>query len=481
MKSLVAKLTLAFLVVAVAGVGLAALIVRRSTQREFDQLVLTQNQQALTQYLLSYYLLNKSWAGVENLVDARGGAYHGAPEPDGHWNDRRELFVLADKDGTIIFGGGQEYLGKTLRKKDLQKGVALVSGDETVGTLIFLPTIDRWKSGTPEGDFLASFSRAIIIGAMAAVLLAVILGRVLAQTLTQTLRNLTAATREVTAGNLGNQVEVHSRDELGDLAIAFNQMSSELQRSNEAEQEQLRLRQQREAQNRAMTANIAHDLRSPLSVILGYTEALNDGILDPSPDIFGIMHTEAQHLNHLIDDLKTLSLADAGELPLSLQPVAPARIIQRVVDAYQIQANRKRIHLEAHAVPDLPEINVDIERIVQVLGNLMSNALRYTPEGGTITLTGTSAGADEKAGTAVRVLFLVSDSGPGIAPEDLPHIFERTYRGDPARGQANGETGLGLTIAQSLVTAMGGAISVESRHGEGVPGGTGTTFTLAFS
>ena len=495
MKSLAVKLTLAFLVVAIAGVGLAALIVRRSTQREFDQLVLTQNQQALAQNLLRYYQFNGGWQGVDALVGGRGEQMTGSSEPAGHWDDRRELFVLADEDGTIVFGGGKDYVGRTLRQKDLQKGIALMVGDRKVGTLVFLPTIERWKTGTPEGNFLISVSRAIAIGAGAAVLLALVLGGVLAQTLTRTLRELTSATKDLAAGKLGRQVEVHSQDELGTLAAAFNQMSSELQRSTE-------LRQQRDALSRAMTANIAHDLRSPLSVILGYTEALNDGVLEPTPEMFGIMHTEAQHLNHLIEDLKTLSLADAGELPLNPQPVSPERLLQRVADAHQIQAGRKHTTLELHAEADLPEITVDIERMVQVLGNLMSNALRFTPEGGTITLTGTlvSAGVEQpnhaSAGSQLNsqlkplersssrvedILIQVSDNGPGISPEDLPHIFERTYRSDPARGQANlpgfarAETGLGLTIAQSLITAMGGTIRVESRHGAG---STGTTFTI---
>ncbi len=471
MKSLAARLTLAFLVVAIAGVGLAALIIRRSTQREFGLLVLTQNQQALAQNLLRFYQANGSWAGVESLV---GGHSAGSPDLSGQenrWDDRRELFVLADEEGTIIFGGGKNYLGRNLRQKDLQKGVPLQVDGRTVGTLVFLPTIERWSSGTPEGNFLVSVSRAILIGAGAAILLAVVLGGVLAQTLTKTLRELTSATKELAAGKLGHQVEVRSQDELGNLAASFNQMSTDLQQSNE-------LRQQ-------MTANIAHDLRSPLAVILGYTEALNDGVLEPSPEMFGVMHTEAQHLNHLIDALKTLSLADAGELPLNPQPVAPVCLLQRVADAHQVQADRKHILLEVQADADLPAINVDTERMVQVLGNLMSNALRYTPEGGTIRLaagfTRTEARQPSGRSPSRNGWLQVSDNGPGISPEDLPHIFERTYRSDPARGQvivpgfAQAETGLGLTIAQSLVTAMGGTIRVESRHGTG---STGTTFTI---
>jgi signal transduction histidine kinase len=237
------------------------------------------------------------------------------------------------------------------------------------------------------------------------------------------------------------------------LAESFNQMSAELAHSTEL--------------RRRMTADIAHDLRSPLSVILGYTEALSDGKLEPTSEILRVMHTEARHLNHLIDDLKTLSLADAGELPLVLQNVSPGDLLQRAADSQRVLASQKGIHLETHLPAGLPEIRVDVERMAQVLGNLTNNSLRYTPAGGKITLS-----ARAEAG---RVHLAVSDTGAGISPEDLPFVFERSFRGDKARQQVEGsESGLGLAIAKSLVEAQGGVISVTSQEGKG------TTFTITF-
>jgi signal transduction histidine kinase len=340
-----------------------------------------------------------------------------------------------------------------LLARELRKAVPLVVEGRTVGYLVYLPAIERWQAGTPEGNFLLGVNRAILVSTLLAAGFALLLGGVLARTLTRSLRELTQATQALKRGKLGHQVEVHSHDELGVLAESFNQMSAELAHSTEL--------------RRRMTADIAHDLRSPLSVILGYTEALSDGKLEPTSEILRVMHTEARHLNHLIDDLKTLSLADAGELPLVLQNVSPGDLLQRAADSQRVLASQKGIHLETHLPAGLPEIRVDVERMAQVLGNLTNNSLRYTPAGGKITLS-----ARAEAG---RVHLAVSDTGAGISPEDLPFVFERSFRGDKARQQVEGsESGLGLAIAKSLVEAQGGVISVTSQEGKG------TTFTITF-
>jgi signal transduction histidine kinase len=238
-------------------------------------------------------------------------------------------------------------------------------------------------------------------------------------------------------------VEVRSQDELGELAASFNQMSADLKRSNQARKQ--------------MTADIAHDLRSPLSVILGYAEALADGKLLANPEIFDVMYREAGQLNHLIDDLRTLSLADAGELSLNLQQIAPQELLEDTRRAYQFQAQDKNISLRVEAQASTPRILVDPNRMTQVLGNLVGNALRFTPPGGEIVL-----GAEPISGA---VQISVRDSGTGIDAADLPIIFDRFYRSDQSRSH-NGETGLGLAIARSLVEAQGGQITATSKPGE---------------
>ena len=310
-------------------------------------------------------------------------------------------------------------------------------------------------AGSLEANFLSSMRRALILGALAAVLLAFTLGVFLARTISRPLRELTGATQRMAAGELGIQVPVRTNDEVGELADSFNQMSLDLAQATQA--------------RRQMTADIAHDLRTPLSVILGYTEALSDGKLSGAPETYDVMYKEAQHLSHLIDDLRLLSLADTGELPLNRRPVAPRDLLARTAAAHQPQAAKKEIDLQVAAAATLPEIDVDPDRMAQVLNNLVSNALRHTPQGGRVTLS-----AAQKNG---RLLLTVADTGAGIPPGDLPYIFTRFYRGDPSRSRAarqqNGESGLGLAIARSIVNVHGGTISVDSTVGEG------STFTIA--
>jgi two-component system, OmpR family, sensor histidine kinase BaeS len=461
MRSLTVKLTLAFLLVGVAGVLLVAAVVRFYTQRAFNALVLNMNQQALLVNLIRYYEANGSWDGVE-LVFQPGMSEGNSPggDPEGRWDSRRTLFVITDPIGRVVFGESIRYREGKLTERQLKNAIPIQSNGKTIGWIVLTPVLDRWFAGTPEGDFLLGVQRAIWVTSLVATGIALVLGGILAFTLTKSLRTLTSATQEITKGRLGLQVDIQSQDELGQLAQSFNQMSTQLAHSVEL--------------RRQMTADIAHDLRTPLSVILGYTEALTDGKLQPDAEMYSVMHTEAQHLGHLVDDLKVLSLADAGELPLNLQPVAPARLVKRAAEAYQVQAEQGQVTLEASAAPDLPEIKVDVERMAQVLGNLVSNALRYTPPGGRIELSASQQGAN--------VVLVVADTGVGIKPEDLPYIFERSYRGDKARRQGYrqgdspnaGETGLGLTIARSLIEAQGGSIQVSS----GLE--LGTTFKLTF-
>jgi signal transduction histidine kinase len=300
-------------------------------------------------------------------------------------------------------------------------------------------------TGTTEWRVLTLVRQATWIGTAGAVVVAVALGILLGRAVARPVRELTSATRALAEGELGTQVDVRSKDDLGELARSFNQMSAELAHSTQ-------VRRQR-------TADIAHDLRTPLSILLGYTQSLSDGQLRGTREMYATMYGQAQHLRRLIDDLRTLSLVDAGELQLDKVQIAPQSLLASIAAAYRGQAEQHEISLRVFATPDVPLIHVDPDRMAQVLGNLMDNALRYTPPGGQIALL---AESDTEA-----VYLSVQDNGAGISPEDLPYVFERFYSGDKARQAQDGTSGLGLAIAQSLVHAHGGSISVESIVGQG--------------
>jgi signal transduction histidine kinase len=213
-----------------------------------------------------------------------------------------------------------------------------------------------------------------------------------------------------------------------------------------------------------MTADITHELRTPLTVIAGYVESMRDGTLAPTPERLAVVYAEIEHLQHLVGDLRTLAKADTGELKLDKHPASPMDLLQQAYAAFEHQALQQGVRLNAQAQEPLPNILIDEVRMAQVLDNLISNALRFTPAGGQITLRAWQEGA--------QVLFSVQDTGQGIAPADLPNIFERFYRADKSRTSNKGELGLGLAIAKALVEAHAGKIEATSALGEG------TTFTI---
>ncbi|MCB9420439.1 MAG: HAMP domain-containing protein [Ardenticatenaceae bacterium] len=451
MRSLSLKLTLAFLLVGVIGIALVTVVVRLQTQKEFDQFVLDKYQTDLVEELRDYYQNNGNWDDIQAILvrtpDNRHAGSNWAP------------VTLLDAERIVIYGGIRHQTGEEVPKRVGDQSVPIEIDGETVGWVIFenFREVNPNLPESPESVFLRNMNRAILYGALGAVVLALLLAALLGRTIARPVQELTEATQIIAQGDLGHQVPVRTQDEIGRLAESFNQMSADLAESVQ--------------QRRQMTADIAHDLRTPLSVIMGYTESLSDGKFKGSPDIYRIMHKETQHLNRLIDDLRTLSLADAGELPLTRRLVAPHELLGRIAEAHQVQTQQKNISLTVEAAEDLPLINVDPDRMVQVLGNLVNNAFRFTPEGGEIELTAVSTplAANEPAPT--RILFRVTDNGPGIAPEDLPHIFNRFYKGDSSR-QHSSESGLGLAIARSIVEAHGGQIEAASNPGKG------TMFTI---
>ena len=481
MRSLTLKLLLAFLLTSVTGVALASLFIRQSVTREFDSYVIAQQRASFIEEVGNYYETSGGWSGVDRwlrdqtlrrLIDA-------TPAPAGARRDQLRLrFVLADPAGQVVVPFGRYTLGSAVPADEIARGTPVAIGGRVVGTVI-TPDVTDFRN-VAEDRYLARTDRALGIAAAVRVGIALLLGLLLARLITRPVRELTGAAEKIAAGDIEQRVPVRSRDELGLLAAQFNRMSADLARAT-------RLRRQ-------MTADVAHDLRTPLTVIAGYLEALRDQVLKPTPERFATMYDETQLLLHLVDDLHTLSLADAGELRLERQPIAPCQLLERVAAIYRHVAEQQRVALAIQADQGLPEICVDVEQITRALSNLVSNALRYTSSGGTITLSATMATKDQRPmtndqgfvidnvavepnslvfGRSSFVVLRVTDTGAGIDAEHLPSIFERFYRADPARQQATGGSGLGLAIVKSIVEAQGGQVAAASAPGHG------TTITIA--
>ena len=457
MRSLALKLTLSFLVVGVVGVALIALFVGQRTQQEFDQFVLDRFHQDLVDELTDYHETNGSWEDIDAIF-VRDASPNASVRPG-----RRGVFpapvTLLDANSVVVYGNWRYQRGEQLTQRENKTGVPIEVEGTTVGWLLSESFRDRVPPmpESPESVFLDRVKQAIMLGALGATGVALLIGLFLARTISGPVRELTAATQVVAQGELGHQVPVRRKDELGELAASFNQMSADLARSTEL--------------RRQMTADIAHELRTPLSVIMGYTEALSDGKLEVTLTTFDILHEEAQHLSRLVDDLRTLSLADAGELSFNCCLIHPQPMLEWAASAHTAQAHQQNVSLQVKVEQDLPEVEVDPDRMAQVLGNLVSNALRFTPAGGEILLSG-ECRPECIDGHSHMVYLSVRDTGAGIAPEDLPHIFDRFYRVDKSRHHEEGESGLGLAIAKSIVGVHGGKISAESTLG------AGTTFTI---
>ena len=440
MRSISSKLILAFLSIGIVSVAIIVVTARLNTRAEFIKFLTDQNQTQLIAELEEYHLANGSWYRVETILAPGMGPHMG---PGRHMR-MDQPFTLVDEDGIVIVGSNPYRRGEKISAADLANGLPIMEGGELIGILV--PMESAFQGQPRELEFIERTNLTLLYGALIGAVIALALGVVLSRTLTRPIRELTTATHAVSEGDLSQQVPIRSNDELGELARAFNKMSAELSRS-------VNTRKQ-------MTADIAHELRTPLSLILGHAEAVHDGVLPPTRENFEIIREEAARLEHLINDLRTLSLADAGELSMQLQTVEPQRLIHEVASLYQYQAQRKNISFSLDVDPHLPSIEVDPGRMTQVLTNILDNAIRHTPEGGAILLSARE--------TNSQVELAIQDSGPGLKAEDLERIFERFYRADPSRQREDGGSGLGLAIAKSIVQAHGGQLSAESKPGSGL-------------
>jgi signal transduction histidine kinase len=298
--------------------------------------------------------------------------------------------------------------------------------------------------------FLFEFWWQLLIAGVVAAAIALLVARWLARGMTQPLRDMAKAARRMETGDYSRRVVTSSRDEVGQLAVAFNRMSSELESL--------------ERVRRDLVANVSHELKTPISALRAHLENLLDGVERPEPATLQVMLAQSERLGRLVDQLLELSRLESGDLPLHREEVRLRPLVSRVVSEIEVTRARDDVELAQEVPEDLPAIYADAERVHQVLFNLLDNAVRFTPSGGRVRVT-----ASRHNGS---VDVAVTDTGPGIDAEHLPRLFDRFYRVDTSRSREEGGTGIGLAIARSVVEAHGGRIWAESEPGKG------STFTF---
>jgi len=479
-NSLIFKLLGAFLLVIAIGSLVISLLISKATENAFTLYTTRSGQiwgQRLAPVLADYYAQTNSWQGVDaflqsnlifentpagtgNMMGPGRGNGPGQQAGNGMMATLDQRLILTDAQGVGISDTLNELVGKQMSASELKNGTPITINSNLVGTLLITPN-NLAQSGSPAGEFLASVNQAIISSAVLAGIIAMIIGAILFFQITAPLRQLRKAATAISNGDLTQRVNIHSRDEFGELGSTFNNMAESL--SNV------------ESQRQHLMADVAHELRTPLTAIQGTLEAMQDGVLPLDEEQITTLHAETTLLNRLIGDLRLLSLAETGQLKLELQEIDLNELILQVAERMKPQAAQKSIRLATDVQAALPKLWADPDRVIQVLNNLISNALRYTPENGVISIQTTF---QSNSGT---FQISVTDTGSGIDQENLPYVFDRFYRADKSRTRSSGGSGLGLAIVKRLVEAHGGEVRAESpifrdEHNHGY--GTRISFTL---
>jgi signal transduction histidine kinase len=458
MNRLWVRLTLAFALVVLLTVGTIALLADLTAGQAFRQYLSYSDIarfQNLTDNLVEYYQTQGSWDGIEAILDQVRIVSSGLPAPligrrpdTLAWRDERFQITLADAGGQVVYDGPDGQTGRKLTAGERAAAQDLLVESEVVGRLVISRPVQSAILGPLEQVFVNRLRWLLIGGALLAGVLGVLVGLALSRNLTAPLQRLATAARAVANRDFSRRVEVEGSAEVAEVAQAFNEMTAALAEA--------------ERQRQNMVADVAHELRSPLSVLQGNLRAILDDVYPLDKAEISRLYDETLLLGRLVGDLRELALADAGQLRLNLRPTDVSQVIRSTVENLALVAEAQEVALMAKVPDNLPPAQADPDRLAQVLRNLLINAMRHTPPGGSVTATA-SPGAN-------MLEITVTDTGEGIAPEDLPRIFDRFWRADLSRARENrwaGGSGLGLSVAQSLVAAQGGQIWAESTLGEG--------------
>lgn len=430
------RLSLAFAVIIVVTVGTIYLFVsqRIAVEMENYEQISAQyrSDQILSRLYIHYWTQGRSWEGVQSIVEATSSA-------------SGTHIILIGVNETVIADSQGELLGEYYNPDSSDSTFEMFSLEEFLGTVYISPDPEAEPYVAPFRRLSMSINRFLLLGGSLAIVIALLLTFVLSRRMSAPIGVLAKAARQLGRGDLSQRVEFQGKGEVKELAQAFNSMAADLEHA-----EQLR---------RNLVADIAHELRTPLSNIQGYLEAIRDRVIKPNTVTIRSLNEETALLSRLVDELQELSLAEAGELKLVYQAEDITKLLQQTVTRWQPQVAAREISLSLDLPDNLPLVDIDWQRVSQVLHNLLENAVAHTHKGGIINVAATIQGD--------WVEVCVSDTGEGIPAEDLPNIFERLYRVDKSRARVTGGSGLGLTIAKRLVEAHGGEIVVQSELGKG--------------
>jgi two-component system, OmpR family, sensor histidine kinase BaeS len=435
---LATRILLAFCILLVTAVSIVVLFAGRSAAGEVRG-ALSRSEllpaNGLARELGAYYWGHQSWDGVQSLFEPRPGMMSGMMN-----GLRQNHLLLLDSDNRVVYDSESPLVGQTFVPNGDTSILPIHVGADTRGALVVINNPNT-QENPPEAPFMPGVYRALFLAALVTAGVSVIIARVLSQSLTSPLRKLTDTMNRFAHGDRNIPMAATSRDEVGDLNRTFHQMMKEIERQEELRKE--------------MTADAAHELRTPLAVMRANLDALADGVYPLTVENLLPLQESTMLLSRLVDDLRVLALADAGQLTLEKTEIELEPFLHRIATRFASSAKAKGLEIHVSVGDGTPPMLADPQRMEQVIGNLLSNAIHVTPASGRIEI---GAGQD-----GAFVLLYVEDSGPGIPQEELGKIFERFYRLDDTRARSEGGSGLGLAIARKIAEAHGGSIRAENR------------------
>lgn len=440
---------LAFAVVILVAVVTVAVLAGYQTETEFRRyaVLYSGRTQRVAEALVAYYRTRGGWQGLQaELPDllrspggrgSQGGAGQGAQDI---------TYTVADAESHIVATTAGAPGGQLSRGVSVQ-ALPLTLEGVIVGYLVPESTGEAHAAlDAPGTQFLTRLRWILALGGVVALLVAFPLAGILTRGIVAPVRTLTQTAETIAEGRFDVRADVGGKDEIARLAATFNRMAGSLQRAEEM--------------RHAQTADIAHELRNPLAVLQSSLEALADGIYSPTPENLDPALDQVQTLNRLVEDLRTLALADAGQLHLDVQPIDLNALVARIAESHRDALEQKGVALAMDLAHPLPDVSADYARVTQVLNNLLTNVSRYVPAGSVARLATVRA----SNGVIVRV----ADNGPGVPAEELPRLFDRFWRGEPSRSRVTGGSGLGLSIAYQVIAAHSGRIWAEPTLGGGL-------------